>query len=558
VSLIFKPNGSLDVATAATDLPEQGAGATVISEALARAVNISNDRTGFVTTRSGSTTVGSPVNERLTFMTVQAGVRYEFSSTRIYKDEVAIAIDLSTGNEQWSALQYNQFNDTDHQIFALNGAERKRINGADVFEWGIAAPDTKPTVVAGASTGLTGDYKAKYTYLRVVGTTVVSESNPSEASDAVTLSNNTLKTTWTASSDPQVTHVRVYRTLADDGNFYIDTDVAIGTTELDSSTADADLGTIPPSDHDRPPAAGDICIGPVYDGYCFIADGNLLYWCLPKRVEYWPQTYFIEVSPPQEPIRAMAIHDGQLYVATDRKIYWIQGSLSNTFAATPVSTQGTPNLHCLVGVRGTGLFHVAPDGLYLLAGGLDRKITEKIFEPLFRNEATAGLAAVPLNSSRWLFSYENRVYFHYGNGTTLVLNVDQTKWTSYKFDQKLVAPAYDQTNSRFLTGTGDDQVRQIEDRTATDDAGSTINWQCQSKDFTLQTRRHFPRWIKYDAESESDATGTMILDDGTHQEHTLSTNRMTKRRLVTTGNGRRVSIRVNGTGAATIYAIETE
>jgi hypothetical protein len=557
MSVIFKPNGSLDVSTAATDLPESGRGNDIMSEALARAVNVSNDRRGFVALRPGTSAVGGTLTERLTFLSVQAGVRYGFSSTRIYKDELAIAIDLNAGNEQWSALQYNQYNDTDLQVFALNGSERKRINGSDVFEWGIAAPDTVPTVETGSGSGLTGDYKSKYTYARKVGTTIVSESNPSDASAAVTLSNDPLKTTWTASSDDQVTHVRLYRTLADDDNFYHDQDVAIGTTSIESTTADSALTDAPPDDHNRPPA-GDVCIGPIYDGYCFIADGNLLYWSKPKQVEYWPTTYFIEIGEPQEPIRAMAVHDGQLFVATDRKTYWIQGALSNTFAATHVANQGTPNLHCLVGVRGTGLFHVQHDGLYVLSGGVDQKVTESTFEPLFRKENAGGLHAVPLDASRWLFSFENRLFFHYGNGSCLVLNTDQNKWTSYKWDQKLVAPAYDKTNTRLLVGTADQAVRQLEDRTVTTDAGSDISWQVQSKDFTLQTRRHFPRWVKYDVTSDADATGKMFLDGTSHQEHTLSTNRKTKRRLVKTGNGRRMSVRVNGTGEATIYAIEAE
>ncbi|NIP56397.1 MAG: hypothetical protein GWN00_30425, partial [Aliifodinibius sp.] len=91
-------------------------------------------------------------------------------------------------------------------------------------------------------------------------------------------------------------------------------------------------------------------------------------------------------------------------------------------------------------------------------------------------------------------------------------------------------------------------VWEIEDKDATDDDGTAISWEIQSKDFTLQTRRHFPRWVKYDvdASSATSATGELILDDSTVQEHSLTGDRTTKRRLVTSSNGRRCSHKISG------------
>jgi hypothetical protein len=562
VSVLFKPIGTLDVSSADTDLPESRSSlltgqreTDVASDALTRGLNVSTDRYGFAETRPGSSTVGTATGEELTHLTVQAGVRYGFGLTEIYRNESSILAGLTSG--EWDSIQYNQFNDTDQQVFACNGTERKRINGSDVFEWGIAAPTVAPTIQVGASTGLTGDYLVKYTYVRKVGTTVVSESNPSPAAAAaVTLSNESLDITWTASSDPQVTHVRVYRTLANDGNYYVDQDIAVGTTTVDTTTTDAALGALVATDHDRPPA-GTIVAGPVYDGYVFMVKDNLLYWCKPKQVEYWPADNFVEVSEIQEPIKALSVHDGQLYLATENRLYWVQGILSTAFNATLIESKaGAPNRYCLTGIKGAGLFHVGHDGLYLYANGIDKKITELNFEPLFRGEDTNGLQFVRKDAGRWTFKYENRFYFHYGNGNCLVLNTDQAKWVAYKWDRKMIAPAYDTTNKRFLAGTSGKTIRKLEDRDATDDAGTEIAWEVQSKSFTLQTRRHFPRWIKYDVTGT--ATGSLLLDGSAHQTHSLSTSRKTNRRLVKTGNGRRAQVKVTGTGSATIYAIEME
>jgi hypothetical protein len=89
-----------------------------------------------------------------------------------------------------------------------------------------------------------------------------------------------------------------------------------------------------------------------------------------------------------------------------------------------------------------------------------------------------------------------------------------------------------------------------------------IDWEAQSKDFTLQTRPHFPRWAKYDINSSQAAgvTGKIILDDVLHQSHTITAaqSRKTKRRLIEPGNGERASIRITGTGPATVYLAEME
>ena len=565
MSVIFKPSGSLDCSTAATDLPQSGEGGTIISDALARSENLTNDRRGFVELRAGSSAVGSSVAEAINFMTVQAGVRYSFSSTKIYKNETAIASSLGTGNDQYAAIQYNQYNDTSLMVYAVNGSVRKRIDDATVYEWGIEPPAEVATLGVGTGSGLTGNYYAKYTYCRKVSGTVVSESNPSAISSVQAMSNQALRVTWTASSDAQVTHVRVYRTLADDLNFYHDQDIAIGTVPVDTTTTDANLGGFAPSNNNRPPENSDLCVGPLFGGFVFIAKDNLLYFSSAKQPEYFPATNFLELAEPQDPITAMTVHEGQLYVATARKLFLIQGTVSAAFSAVPIESKtGTPNSLCLVGVVGTGLFHLGPDGIYLLSGGVDIKVTQLNFEPLFseRVDATvdefAGMLTVKDDAKRWMFVFQNKFFFHYSTGAALVFNTDQQKWTYYKYDQQLTAPAYDDTDKEFLVGTIGKTIRQLEDVTSTTDAGTAIGWELQSKEFTLQTRRHFPRWVKYDIEKSATVTGVLQLDGATHQSHSLTVDRKTKRRLVKTGNGRRMAINLSGTGAATVYAVEAE
>ena len=567
--LIWKPHGQLDVSTEPTDLPETSDGKNIVSDAVSQCQNLRVNQHGKITLRDGSSKYNSSaINTAIWLIVCQAGVRYSFAGTNIYKNESSIASGLTSA--QWSAIEYNQYNDTDQQIFALNGTDRQRINGSTASEWGIAAPTTAPTIAVGGSTGLTGAYNVKYTYCRKVSSVVVSESNPSDAAtSAVTLADESLSVTWTASSDSQVTHVRVYRTAAGGSTYYLDQDVAIGTTTVDTTTADASLSSAVAINHDRPPL-GSFVFGPNFDGTCFIALNNLLYYCLAKQPEYWPSSNYIEVSPPQFPIKTGVFHNGQPYVLTKNKIYYIQGTGSNTFFPLKMeSMTGAQGIFGAVSIEGHGIYHTGPDGIYLYSGG-DRKITENNFEPLFRGETVNGMPGVTDMSTAWLHQFGNNLYFGYTSSgysyptNILVYNLSSKRFTYYIYNDgsnvEVRCIATDETNNVLIIGDNTGYVRRIEDTTKTDDSGTAISWAVQSKDFTLQTRAHFPRWVKYDvdASNSTTATGEVYLDDTLHQSHTLSENRSIKRRLVKTGNGNKMKHKISGTGAVTIYAIESE
>lgn len=497
----------------------------------------------------------------------QAGDRYEFSLDSIFKNEASIASDLT--NAQWSGIKYNQFNDATQQIFALNGTDRKRIDDDTVYEWGITPPSA-PTVAAGASTGLTGSYKAKVTYCRKVGSVVVSESNPSDASSPVTLTNQSLSVTWTASADPQVTHVRVYRTLAGGDTYFHDQDIAIGTLTVDSTTANTSLGDAVEEDHDRPPL-GQFVSGPAFDGTCFIVKDNLLHYCKPKQPEYWPALYFIEVSTVQEPGTCpVHFHNGQPYFFTKNRIYLIQGTGHGNLLPIPMDAKtGAQGVFGVAVVRGVGMFHTGPDGIYLFSG-TDAKLTEATLNPIFRGEDANGIPGVSSMETAWLHVFGNYLYFGYASegfdypNNVLVFNLDTKRTSYYAYNDGTVVQircvTNDETNSRILAGDTLGFVRHIENKDETEDSGEAIDWEVQSMDYTLQTRRHFPRYAKYDVDaSEAEScTGEIIVDDETVQSHTISGSRNVRHRHIETCNGKRCAIRISGSGTASIYAAELE
>lgn len=566
MSILWKPNGTLDVATEPTDLPQSGDAKNQVSEALARCKNLRLDSRGRLSLRDGSTKLNaSAIATAIWLVIVQGGTRYAFAGTAIYEDESSIATGLTSA--QWSGMLYNQFNDTTQQVYALNGTDRKRIEGSTVYEWGIEPPSAAPTLGA-ASTGLTGDYLARITYCKKVGSVVVSESNPSPApSAAQTLSNQGLTVTWAASSDPQVTHVRVYRTLADGAIYFHDQDVAIGTTTVTTTTTDANLGTQLATDHDRPPL-GSFVLGPTYDGTAFIIKDNLLYYCKPKQPEYWPTTYFIEVSPVQFPGKSLVFHNGQPYFLTTEEIYYIQGTGNGTFFPLPMRAKtGAQGHFGAVSVAGHGIFHTGPDGVYLFSG-TDKKITQAQFDPIFRGETKGGVPGVASMSTAVLHYYNGKLYFGYAaSGESfpanwLVTDLETQRTTYFVYndgsDVQIRCLATDQTNDRLIAGDNTGFVRTIENQSVTDDSGTAISWEARSKEFTLQTRAHFPRWNKYDIDASSAAScvANTYLDGSSIQSHTITGDRDTKRRLIVQDNGERCQFGISGSGPITIYAVE--
>ncbi len=339
--------------------------------------------------------------------------------------------------------------------------------------------------------------------------------------------------------------------------------------DFDSSLPDGFLGTEVARDHNRPPL-GSFVFGPAFDGTCFILIDNLLHYCKPKQPEYWPALFFIEVSPLQFPLKTGLFYNQQPYVFATNEIYYVAGTGNGTFLASRTQARtGAQSVLGAVAVDGKGIYHTGPDGIYLYANGLDRKITEDNLEPIFRGETINNLPGVSSMTTSWLVAFKNNLYFGYQSSgsyptNVLVMNLDDNKLQYFIYndgsDVEIRTVTVDETNNRLLVGDNTGFVRVVESKNDVDDSGTAISYEIQSKDFTLQTRKHFPRFVKYDIEvpSGSTCTGELILDGSVHQSHTISGSRVTKRRLVGTGNGDRAANRISGTGPVTIYAAESE
>lgn len=213
MSIIFSPTGQLDISTDPSELPESSDGTNIISGAMVRCKNLRLNENGKAKTRDGSAKLNQvAIDTPVWWIEEQSGTRYSFAGDSIYSDEAIIEAALTSA--QWAAIQYNAFNESSLNVFGLNGTDRKRIEDDVVYEWGIDAPTSAPVLHSGAGGGLTGVYKVKYTYARKVGSVLVTESDPSPASEPIGLTNASIGATFDQPTDPQVTHIRFYRTIA--------------------------------------------------------------------------------------------------------------------------------------------------------------------------------------------------------------------------------------------------------------------------------------------------------------------------------------------------------
>jgi hypothetical protein len=97
MSILFKPNGGLDIQTESTDLPEQGDGKGAISSgAMVRCKNLDVSRMGLLSTRSGSFKLANfgPVAP-IVYIYEAGGNRYEFGGAFSYINEIIV----STGGQ---------------------------------------------------------------------------------------------------------------------------------------------------------------------------------------------------------------------------------------------------------------------------------------------------------------------------------------------------------------------------------------------------------------------------------------------------------------------------
>ncbi len=623
--IIFSPNGLLDVATDPSDLPEQVDGKVATSGSMLRCTNLTLERAGIASTRKGTSKLNTTAISAPNHIVEQGGVRWALSGS-IYRNETSIESGLT--NYRWTTALYNPYNQVTQTIYAINGTDRKKIEGSNVYGWGIAAPVYAPTVNKGSDyavataadqTGLTatnwlftflasdgiyssfaweeavaegadsyfpesygyvntfhfeevaeygvsGKYEVVYTYARYVDGLLIAESDPSPAGETQIESN--LSVTWVAPTDTQITHVRIYRSIANTAGQWLYAGVyAVADLTATIHLRDDELGTQVSTTHDRPPLGSQV-LGPSLGGQLYILKDNLLYFCLPQQPEYWPATYYIEVTAPQFPLMAGCFFGGNLMLASEHEIFLVSGSGASSYFAQPMSAvTGTKSKQCFLAVKGTGVFHLGSDGIYLYTAAQDYSITDANLKPIFDGITKGSIPG--LNQTNigncLMIQHQNKLWFGYpASGETyckdfLVFDLELKKFSHYQYPWAITCLAIDHLYNRILAGDESGYVRVLDDASITTDDGTAIDYDLQSKEF-VQFPKYFPRYARWDVNlvNGASASGEILLNGVVKQTHPITTSRWTKKRLVATCTGTRMSVRVHGSGPVDVYGVEVE
>lgn len=411
----------------------------------------------------------------------------------------------------------------------------------------------------------------RYTYVKRDSSNVlISESNPSPPYQ-LTVGGSTRGISFGIPSDPQVTHIRLYRTnynAESTDHYYFDSEWPVSISAIGIQIIyDNELSILLEDDHYRPPL-GSILAGPNFLGYIFMAKGTRLYYCKANQMEYWPGSYYIDVGSADRDITDLEFWNGQLFAWKIDEVYLISGTGHGSFMPVKMNAKTGVKQHTMASsIKGAGIFHIAPDGVYVFTMTSDDKITSKTVNSLFYDEIVENIAPLDKNyiTRAFVLQFRNKVWFFYPAhsdtycGNIMVIDMDSKKVTHYNYGVEFTAACVDATNNRLYACDSSGYIWQLENISATDDNGTAIDWQIQSKQFADPLYKYFPRWAKYDVDVvNGNANAYILLNETVKQTHGITGSRNTRKRLITHCTGDRLSVRLSGSGVVSFYGAEVE
>ncbi len=344
-------------------------------------------------------------------------------------------------------------------------------------------------MAVGAAGSLTGDYSIRFTYARVVGGVICSESNPSPVSNTASLTSDVLSlSTLTDSTDSQVTHKIIYRTTSGGSTYLRDQMIATGTTTGTSSQADTALTDLLETDNDPPPNA-NWCWTHLETMFLVQDPSNPHYLWYSKRFlpEQFPPSNFLEVGSPNDPLQCGLSHSGTCGIFTRSTKYQVLGNdASGFYVQEAPSHRGTPAPHSVC-VSEYGVIFLSRDGVYSTTfGGVDTKLSDAI-EGIFLGQTVNGYAPINWNAVNLCYGrvWKGRYFLAYcsGGNTTpdimAVYSFIMSHWSFY--DLAVTAINWEEDCDKLMIGQSDGTIHQME--VGTSDNGTAITMSATTKDY---------------------------------------------------------------------------
>jgi hypothetical protein len=238
-----------------------------------------------------------------------------------------------------SGTFFPDYDVANNQIFFVNGnaADQKKFDGTTVTAFGVSAP-AAPTLTATGVGVMTGAYDVALTYY-VSGTGL--ESSRSTFTSSAALATQQLKVDWVASSDTQVTHVRVYiRKPVLGSTFVLASSIAVGATTTTLNLSDSAINNLitpaPDTAQNNPPPTVNHLAW--HYSRMFAADHNQVYYSQLGQPEAFDPNNFLRVNPSDgQRITGLLPVNGALFIFKTYSTYALVGSDPASWTLTNLS-----------------------------------------------------------------------------------------------------------------------------------------------------------------------------------------------------------------------------
>lgn len=243
-----------------------------------------------------------------------------------------------------------------------SGIPQKSSDGITWHNLGIAKFSLAPSIGTPTVGNLTGTYQYCFTYYNIADGT---ESAPSEYSNEITVVSKNIPVIVTASTDSQVTNIKLYRL---GGNLTAMSLVAT-ISNTTQTYIDSLVDTAIPGDILTSQNAGQAPVGLQYltksNAMLFGAVSDKLYFSEVAFVNNWSPYYFIDYD---EPITGLGATQNGLLVFTEYSTYLVTGTTPETLSSYLLSSSQGCIKHKSIKFIANTLIWLSHDGLCASTG----------------------------------------------------------------------------------------------------------------------------------------------------------------------------------------------
>ena len=398
-------------------------------------------------------------------------------------------------------------------LFGCEGSDPFKVDSAgNVTSWGFAIPASNPSAAAAAGGSLadaTWGYQITY-YNSTTGHR--SNSNGTTVSATTSGANNSVALTAIpdpTSIDTQISHVEIWRTVANGTALFLLTRIAAGTTTYTDDGSDTISSTELPTDNFTPLSTFFNCLGPHNASMFWLSSNSIqrgrVYYSPIGRAESYQS--WVNICSNDTPLNKLFLFQSQLGVIGEGGIYIIGGG--NPYQSRQVSgCPGTTSPSTVSVIPNIGVIYEASDGVRLFDGTTSVIVTPGAVDRLFRGESVGDLSSFSGSVS----AYCRDEYIISDSSQTLAFDFKKARWRDLGVGMSAI---YYNTETDEIAATISGAVLDFENETKYKDNTTSISISLELPHLTFpDDRKRTLQHITFDISTEGEqVTATLIHDN---------------------------------------------